>query len=197
VAIGGGPGTAPKRGKLQKRIDRIPPAELTDLLRKSIDRAGEGKRVAPLLKTLGADPDACTYHLELELDEDADPVSVQRLAAAARPPLQDLPVDERFRVQVTLADTTIAEVDLAGLASRSTIDSEPIYFFNDDGWETLVKIIDACEFNDHFWVFAAATTGVEFTLEITDTEAATTRVYENPGVPADAVTDTSAFATCP
>lgn len=48
------------------------------------------------------------------------------------------------------------------------------------------------------WVLAAATTNVEYTLTVTDTQTDEERVYGNPlGVQSPAITDTSAFATCP
>ena len=62
----------------------------------------------------------------------------------------------------------------------------------------MVKILDGCGFNDHFWVFAAATTNVEYTLSVTDTQTGITKQYFNPlGTAAAAITDTGAFATCP
>ena len=52
--------------------------------------------------------------------------------------------------------------------------------------------------NGHFWVFAAATTNVEYTLRVTDGETGEERGYFNPlGTSAEAITDTGAFASCP
>lgn len=77
-------------------------------------------------------------------------------------------------------------------------DSGLLWFFSADNWEMLIKVIDGCDFNDHYWVFAAATTNVEYELTVTDTETGLTNRYSNPlGRRADAITDTSAFATCP
>jgi len=72
------------------------------------------------------------------------------------------------------------------------------YFRNPNNAEMLVKVLNGCPLNDHYWVFYAATTNVEFLLAVTDTDAAVTRVYENrPGVAAPPVQDTEAFVTCP
>ena len=72
------------------------------------------------------------------------------------------------------------------------------YFFNPDNWEMLVKVLDGCAINDHFWVFHAATTNVEYTLTVTDTVVGTTEVYGNGlGTPAPTILVTEAFATCP
>ncbi|MDA8016846.1 MAG: ARC6/PARC6 family protein [Thermoanaerobaculia bacterium] len=78
-----------------------------------------------------------------------------------------------------------------------TGDSGLYYFFDADNWEMLVKVLDACGFNDHFWVFSAATTNVEYTLTVTDTFTGKKKRYFNSlGTAAPAITDTSAFATC-
>ena len=80
----------------------------------------------------------------------------------------------------------------------TSTDSGLLWFFDADNWEMLVKVIDGCGFNDRYWVFAAATTNVEYTLTVTDTEGNAVRQYVNPqGNAADALTDTDAFATCP
>lgn len=77
-------------------------------------------------------------------------------------------------------------------------DSGLFWFFAEDNWEMLVKVIDGCSFNGHFWVFSSATTNVEYTLRIGDTEGGITREYFNAlGVNSPAITDTEAFATCP
>ncbi len=76
-------------------------------------------------------------------------------------------------------------------------DSGLFWFFHPENWEMLLKVLDGCNQNGHFWVFAAATTNVEYTLRITDTETGTLKEYFNPqGRSAPAVTDTRAFATC-
>lgn len=77
-------------------------------------------------------------------------------------------------------------------------DSGLFWFFSASNWELLVKVLDGCSLNGHFWVFSAATTNVEYTLRVTDTRTGEVKVYLNPlGVAADAITDTGAFATCP
>lgn len=78
-------------------------------------------------------------------------------------------------------------------------DSGLFYFFNADNWEMLLKVLDACDPPfERFWVFAAATTDVEYTITVTDTQAQEVRTYFNPqGNPAAPIQDTAAFATCP
>lgn len=79
-----------------------------------------------------------------------------------------------------------------------TGDSGLLWFFDPDNWELLVKVLDGCPVNGRFWVFAAATTNVEYTLEVADSMTGATQTYRNPlGERSRAITDTAAFATCP
>ena len=103
----------------------------------------------------------------------------------------------RFKLQINWRDF----VDDTGQGTDvgfGSADSGLFWFFAADNWEMLVKVIDGCGFNDNFWVFSAATTNVEYTLTVTDTQTGQHKQYFNPlGISAPAVTDTSAFATCP
>lgn len=85
-----------------------------------------------------------------------------------------------------------------GTAIEYTPDSGLFWFFGSTNIEMILKIINACSLNSRYWVFAAATTDVEYTITVTDTQKATTKTYFHAqGTPAPAITDTSAFATCP
>lgn len=71
------------------------------------------------------------------------------------------------------------------------------WFFSESNFELLLKILDACSFNGHYWVFYAATTNVGFDIEVTDLVSGDVETYSNPlGTAANAVTDTTAFDTC-
>jgi hypothetical protein len=73
-----------------------------------------------------------------------------------------------------------------------------MWFFRSNNWEMLIKVLNGCPVNDHYWVFAAATTNVEYTLHVTDKNTGATTSYHNPlGRRSPAVTDTRAFASCP
>jgi hypothetical protein len=83
-------------------------------------------------------------------------------------------------------------------AACSNPGSGLFWFFSPDNWEVMVKTIDACALNSRFWVFSAATTNVFYRMEVYDVRSGVNRIYFNySGPPAPAVTDTSAFATCP
>jgi hypothetical protein len=81
----------------------------------------------------------------------------------------------------------------------SAPDSGLFYFFAPSNIEMLIKVLNACvpPFN-HYWVFFAATTNVEFGVVVTDTQNGKTRAYYNPlNRAALPVQDLDAFATCP
>lgn len=88
-----------------------------------------------------------------------------------------------------------------GVAQTVAIDnpgSGLFWFFSPDNWEVMAKAINGCGLNSRYWIFSAATTNVYYRLEVFDLEEGVRKVYFNyPGPPAPAVTDTSAFATCP
>lgn len=105
--------------------------------------------------------------------------------------------DRRFRVEVEW-QTAEGEFGVGRVVPFGPDDSGLFYFFEDDNAEVLVKVLDGCSLNNHFWVFAAAATNVEYTMTVTDTQTNVSSVYSNDlGAPAPAITDTEAFATCP
>lgn len=77
-------------------------------------------------------------------------------------------------------------------------DSTGLFWFSTaDNIEMLVKVLDACGFNNRIWVFGAAATNLGYDIVVTDTHTGTTKTYHNDfGVRAAALNDTGAFATC-
>ena len=72
------------------------------------------------------------------------------------------------------------------------------WFFGEENLELAVKVIDACDLNDRYWVYAAGLTNVGVTLTVEDTERAATWSRTNPlGTAFPAFLDSQAFATCP
>ncbi len=87
----------------------------------------------------------------------------------------------------------------SGTAQRvaSTEDSGLYSFFDPDNWEAMVKVLDGCAINGHFWVFAATATNLGYTLTVEDTSTGVTRTYTNPvSNSAPAITDVEAFDGC-
>lgn len=103
----------------------------------------------------------------------------------------------RFRVSVKWRNRQ-GQVGNAMAVPYGSDDTGMFYFFGRDNWEMLVKVLDGCGLTKHYWVFSAATTNVEYTLRVVDTQANVVKEYFNPlESAAPAITDTMAFATCP
>ncbi len=107
-------------------------------------------------------------------------------------------INNRFKVEIAWRTATGT-----GQGQTVPLPSAPssglFYFFGADNIEMLIKVLNACvaPFN-HYWVFFAATTNVEFTTTVTDTQSGKVRVYFNPlNTSAAPVQDVNAFATCP
>ncbi len=78
-----------------------------------------------------------------------------------------------------------------------TNDSAVFQFFGGDNWEVLIKVLDGCEVNGHVWVFGASTTDLGYVIRVTDTVTGLVKEYRNePGLPAPAITDLTAFPVC-
>jgi hypothetical protein len=104
--------------------------------------------------------------------------------------------NNRFKVQghyLTLA----ADSGPASMV-RLTGDTGYLFFFSPSNVEAVVKVLNACSFNNRYWVFAGGLTDVRTVITVTDTQRNTVRTYVNPqGKAFQPIQDTSAFATCP
>jgi plastocyanin len=103
----------------------------------------------------------------------------------------------RFKVTVSYASAT-----QSGNATAVPLTANPssglFYFFSADNIEMLIKLLDGCTVDNAYWVFFAATTNVQFTVTVTDTQSGMSKVYSNAlNQAALPVQDTGAFATCP
>ena len=100
--------------------------------------------------------------------------------------------DGRFTVDVLLDPPHGGRASLVAPPSR---DSALFYFFSPANWEVMLKVLDGCAINEHYWVYGAASTDVGYTVEVRDTAGAgRIRQYRHEaGTPAPAITDGLAF----
>lgn len=106
--------------------------------------------------------------------------------------------NNRFKVEVDFSTGSGASPAMAQPVPTAP-DSGLFYFFSAANLEMLIKVLNACvdPFN-HYWVFYAATTNVEFAVVVTDTQTGRTRGYFNPlNRTAPPIQDVTAFPTCP
>ncbi len=112
--------------------------------------------------------------------------------------IDDQAGDKRFQITVSYntsnasgsggpVDLKAVGVGLGGL----------FWFFNPSNPEMLIKVINGCVVNNHFWVFYSAGTNVGFHVTVRDSKTGHQVVYSNAlNNPAPPVQDTSAFL-CP
>lgn len=143
----------------------------------------------------------CTLGVQTECDGDGTTACVP--AGGARRFQVDIDWEDPFNGQPRQA--RVVDVGKSPATSTDPAGGFVKFQFSPLSDQALIKILDGCNSSggdfkpfNNFWVFSAATTDVEYTLTVTDTQTGATKLYFNEsGQPAPAITDTSAFATCP
>jgi hypothetical protein len=99
-------------------------------------------------------------------------------------------VDARWRRSADFSSSTATAVPL-------TLDAGYFWFFGLDNVELVVKGLDACSIDHHFWIFAGGLTNVEVSLTVVDTQTGVVAAYVNQaGEAFRPIQDTAAF-NCP
>lgn len=99
--------------------------------------------------------------------------------------------DNLFRVEVSWRDP--AGETGKGKVGSITEDTGYFWFFSEENIELVIKVLDAREINDRYWVFYGALSNVEYTISITDTRTGHQHIYFNPQGEQASVSDTDAF----
>lgn len=104
---------------------------------------------------------------------------------------------EDFEVNVSWQNHQ-GETGEGNLVQPPSRDSALYYFFSPENWELMVKVLDGCALNGHFWVFGAASTDVGYTIRIDRRGSSQSFEVENPvGNVAPAITNIKAFPCDP
>jgi hypothetical protein len=125
---------------------------------------------------------------------------------------------ERFKVEVTWSDGqgnegsgfvvpgadggAVLGVRVGDLDDPPRVDANAasalFWFFGPANWELMVKVLDGCAVNGHWWVLGAAATDVEYTVRVTDTVTGEEWQRHHPqGILAPAFADVGALGGCP
>src|SRR6202035_5430899 len=92
-------------------------------------------------------------------------------------------INNRFKIQGHFNTTQAGGQSGMGqaipLSSLGVTQGGLFWFFGADNPEMLVKVINACALNNHFWVFYAAGTNVGLTTTVTDTVTGHSKMYMN------------------
>ena len=101
------------------------------------------------------------------------------------------------RFQVTAEWATAGGATGRGGSVPLTADTGAFWFFDRANVEMVVKLLDGCGLNEHFWVFAGGLTDTEVQLTVVDTETGIAGTWFNPeGTLLAPVQDIEAFETC-
>ena len=101
------------------------------------------------------------------------------------------------RFQVTAEWATATGATGSGGSVTLTEDTGAFWFFDRANVEMVVKLLDGCALNKHFWVFAGGLTDTEVQLTVVDTKTGMAGTWFNPeGTLLQPVQDNEAFATC-
>ena len=101
----------------------------------------------------------------------------------------------RFRVTADWAAASGAGG--RGGSVQLTADTGAFWFFDPGNVEMVVKLLDGCGLNEHFWVFSGGLTDTEVQLTVVDTETGVAGTWFNPeGTLLSPVQDNEAFETC-
>ena len=102
---------------------------------------------------------------------------------------------QRFRVHVVWEKTDGSTGPGSTIPLRD--DSGLFWFFSPDNAELVVKVLDGCTYDDHYWVFAAGLTNVRVVITVADTETGLTSSWVNSqGTAFQPVQATNAFPSC-
>lgn len=167
-------------------------------------QVGTAAANTPLYPEDGLDP--ATYYLFRVRASNAtgDSAYSNETGATTKAPLAPCVADDdtlclvsgRFQVEIDwrFGNGTSGQGKVLSLTDQSGV----MYFTNPNNLELLLKILNGCTINQHYWVFYAATTNQELVITVTDTQTGDAKTYTNTlGVAALPVQDTGAFATCP
>jgi|CXWL01.1.fsa_nt_gi hypothetical protein len=102
---------------------------------------------------------------------------------------------DRFEVS---AQWQTAQQSGNGTGVELTSDTGYFWFFNAANVELVIKVLDGCGVNGHYWIFAGGLTNQQVLVTGVDTQTGHARQYLNPlGAAFQPQQDTSAIAACP
>jgi hypothetical protein len=156
-----------------------------------VDNPGDWYIVASHLGTLGLGPDS----LSLQCSPTGPGACVPGIDTLC---IDDRLGDRRFEVKVDFSTTSAGGVSgpgrAASLANKGGLRGGLSWFFSSDNPELVIKVLNGCAVNGHFWVFYSASTDAGLTLTVTDTATGRTFVRSNPDHhPVDTVQATEAL----
>jgi hypothetical protein len=102
----------------------------------------------------------------------------------------------RFKVEATFQ--VFGQPQGTAQAVKITEDTGYLWFFGSNNNEVVLKVLNGCALNNHYWVYAGGLTDVRVDIKVTDTLRGGSKTYTNPlGTKFQPIQDVDALATCP
>jgi hypothetical protein len=102
----------------------------------------------------------------------------------------------RFKADLEWADAN--GLQGRGMGFPQTDNSGVFWFLDPRHAQSLIKLVNGCDANGHYWLQFESSTNVSWELTITDTQTDQVRTYSKPVDQREPpILDTQAFATCP
>jgi hypothetical protein len=97
--------------------------------------------------------------------------------------IDDVPGDKRFQITSTFATSQAGgkagNGQAISLVPVAVSEGGLFWFFSSSNPEMLIKVINGCTVNNHFWVFYSAGTNVGFQVHVKDMKTSHTANYQN------------------
>ncbi len=102
----------------------------------------------------------------------------------------------RFTIQAAWSSAVQATSGF-GTAKDLTADTGYFWFFNPSNAEVVIKVLDACAIDGHFWIFGSGLTNLGVVITVTDTQSGAVMQYTNPdGTAFQPIQDFVSFHAC-
>ena len=154
------------------------------------------------IETVGLDPNESNgFSVAVTITENTTPPPPACTSNSTTLCIDDQPGDKRFEVRISFATAEggghSGNGEAIQLNTLGVNEGGLFWFFASANPEMLIKVLNGCGTNSHYWVFYSATTNVGFHVTVVDTKKSRQVSYSNPDqTAAESIQDTSAF-TCP
>ena len=194
VVFSGPKGMLPKRAKLDRGLDALTYGRV----RRAFEAAKNERLPDLLIEDLGLKRVRCVHHISLEFATTSASVYLDTAGwiedGGTLPEPAPL-VEPRFTVEVISADGSSVSLPLVGPDVGSSEDGK-LWRYGDA--QTIVQVVDNCEFSGSHWMFAASAGETPIQLMITAIVGGETASYALAGRTDGtmALADTSALRAC-
>lgn len=170
------------------------PPELESSAIQNVALTGSGNGTTYILVTTGfSNVQQGSFQNYIQCDDDTQPIQGSCGNYSTISSEKTICLQDRFLVAINNVSNHPGD-GVATPVRTGTSDTSLFWFYNDRNWEVMIKVLNGCAINGHYWVFAGALTNQSYRIIVTDMTDQSQKQYTNPlGNRAAAVADTTAF----